>query len=155
MEDAALVGVMNRFGDNAQVTRGLAGRQRTIDEHFREAFALDIFHGEVVLALDNADFVDADNVWMRKRGGGRSLGAKALHKVGTGERAEEQHLHRHDSVEARLARFVNDAHPAAGDFFDQLVLTKCAGKVRTSVILDGEFIELARLSKETFRTNAI
>src|SRR5262249_26156769 len=130
MEDAALVGVVNRFGDDAHVTRGLAGRQGTIDEHFREVFALDIFHGEVVLALDNTDFVDSDNVWMRERGGSRSLGAKALHKVGTGERAEEQHLYRDDSVEARLARFVNDAHPAACDFFDQLVLAKWAGKVR-------------------------
>jgi hypothetical protein len=68
---------------------------------------------------------------MRKRGDRRGLRTKALHEFRTGERTKEQHLHRHDSVEARLTRFVNDAHSAARDFFDQLVLAKWAGRTGT------------------------
>ena len=73
MKNAALVGVMNRFGDDAHVMRGLPGGQRAIDEHFRKAFALDVLHGEVVVAIVAADIEDLDDVGVVQGRGQASL----------------------------------------------------------------------------------
>ena len=66
----------------------------------RQALPFDVIHREVLLPLVNADFVNGHDVRMLQAGRGGSFRAKPLHKFLTGERAEEQHLHRDDAVQA-------------------------------------------------------
>ena len=50
--------------------------------------------------------------------------AKSQHLLFAGELARQDHLERHDPVQADLARLVDHAHAAAGDFLQQFVIAK-------------------------------
>src|SRR5437867_3451719 len=82
-----------------------------------------------MLILVEAYLVNGDDVGMLQAGRRRGLGAKSLHQFRAGERAEEQHLHGDDTVQAALSRLVNDAHAAAGNFLQQFVIAKRTGRL--------------------------
>ena len=54
------------------------------------------------------------------------LSPKTAHDRLAGELARKDHFHRDDSVQAQLAGLVNDAHAAACDFLQELVIAKAA-----------------------------
>jgi hypothetical protein len=126
VEDAATVRVMHGPGHGGDEARdgvrggpvGHASVQR------RERPPLDELHGEVVLSLVLADLVNGDDVRVVELGGRLRLAAKSVHLVCGGELSGEDHLQRYDAVEAALPRFVDDAHAAAGDFLQQLVVAE-------------------------------
>ena len=89
-----------------------------------ERQALDVIHREEVLAFGEADFVNRDDVRVLQARGGGGFGAEALDEILSRQRPGQEHLHRDDAVQAHLPRSIDDAHPAARDFFQQFVITK-------------------------------
>src|SRR5581483_3581719 len=67
------------------------------------------------------NFVDLDNVGMLQTGDSFSLAAKTLDDLAAGMAAGENHLERHQAIEAELPRLVDHAHAAAAQFLENLV----------------------------------
>src|SRR6185503_14350908 len=99
-------------------------RQRLVTHELRQAPALDVIHREIVPAFVDAYVVNRDNVRMLKNGGSGGLSSKALHELLSGERSRQDHLHRHDASEFPLPGLVNDAHAAARNFLQQIVVAE-------------------------------
>ena len=59
---------------------------------------------------------------MLEAASGRGFDAETSDVFLAGERPEEDHLDGNETIEAGLARLVNDAHAAPRDFFDQFVV---------------------------------
>ncbi len=88
-------------------------------------------HREVVLAVVAADFVDGHDVGVVQVGGGLGLLAKAGHIGRAGELTAQDHLERHNAIERDLPRPVHDAHAAAGDLLQKLIIAEVAnGRAR-------------------------
>ena len=77
-----------------------------------------------MLAVVHANFMDGDDILVLETGGRRRFGAKAFHKLRTGERAEGKHLQCDDPVRAHLSRLINYTHAASADFFEQVVISE-------------------------------
>ena len=88
-----------------------------------------------MFAIVHTDFVDGHNVGMLQCRRGGCLNPKAPNVLCIGMGIEEEHLDRHDSIEADLAGFVDYAHAAAGDFLQQFVITEIARQHRSSASL--------------------
>ena len=130
MQNAALVRVVNRFGDGLDVARGAANPFRVphsaLRIQLRETPALDEIHDEERLPLVGADFVDGDDVRVLQAGRRRRFRTESLRQFLARLFPEQEHLHRNDAVEALLPRFEDDTHPAARDFFEQFVIAEGA-----------------------------
>ena len=124
MENAALVRVVDRLGDELDVAGGPRRRQRLLAHELRQALALDVIHREVVLAFVDAHFVNRDDVRMLQNGGGGGLGPETLHEFLARQRSGQDHLHRDDAPETPLPRLINDAHAAARNLFQQFVVAE-------------------------------
>ncbi len=61
---------------------------------------------------------------MVEAGGGLGFEAEALHLRGGGELAGGDHLERHGPVQTYLARAIDDAHAAGGQFAQNFVVAK-------------------------------
>ena len=72
-------------------------------------------------SLENGDDVRMPEI--RRRFG---FATEPEHVLFASEVTGQNHLHRDDAVEALLQRFIDDAHAAAGDFFQQFVIAKGA-----------------------------
>ena len=105
---------------------GLAGRQRSLGQPLGEALPLDEAHREVMLALVLADLEDRHDARMVEVGRRLGLGVEALDVGLVGELAGEDHLERDGAVEADLPGLEDDAHAAAGDLADDLVVAEVA-----------------------------
>jgi hypothetical protein len=117
-----------------------------------------------VLSLVLADFVDGDDVRVRQVGRRLRLQAEALDGSRRRQPAADDRLQRHEAIEGDLARLEDDAHPAAGNLTEQLVIaeatrlaragTSCYGRgvrnrdPRAGVgnVQDGSFEERASLA---------
>src|SRR2546427_1961057 len=126
MQDALLVRVMDRFGSDLHVPRGFGWREWTIANELREVMALDVIHRKEVLAFVHSDFVNGYNVRMLESRRCGRFASKPLGYLFAGELPGQDHLYRDHAIEAPLPRFVNDAHAAAGDFFQKLVIAEGA-----------------------------
>ena len=92
--------------------------------------ALDELHAEVRLAVVDADLVDRHDAGVVEAGGGLRLQAEALHVVSGSELTGEDHFQGNRAVEAHLACFVDDAHAAARNLLQQLVVAKTLPDLR-------------------------
>ena len=79
-----------------------------------------------MLALVLADLVDRHDARMVEVGGGLGLGVEPPDVGLVGELAGEDHLERDGPVEADLPGLEDDAHAAAGDLADDLVVAEVA-----------------------------
>jgi hypothetical protein len=102
--------------------------------HLAEIFPLYVIHGEIVLALVLADFVDADDIRMTQAGSRLGFGPKALQLGFTRQLPGQNHLHRDDSVQAYLPRFENHAHAAARNFFQEFVVAEITNSCQWRVV---------------------
>ena len=75
-------------------------------------------------ALVLTHFVNGHDVRMIQPGGGFGFGAEALDLAVIGEAPGQNHLERHDPVEAGLSRPPHRAHAAVGDFSQQFVVAE-------------------------------
>src|SRR5262245_7447433 len=124
MEDAAFMGEVNSLGDDLEIGRSTARRQRTVADDLCQAPASHIIHREEMLAVIEADFVDRHNVRLLQAGGRGSFRSETLHKLRAGQWAGQQHLHCGTAIEIRLARLIADANRATRDFFQQFIVPK-------------------------------
>jgi hypothetical protein len=100
--------------------------------------------------------VNRDNVRVlehRRRGG---FAAKALDKLLGRELAGENHLHRHDAVQTGLPRTIDNAHAAAGDFFQQFVIPELPFRERRRGLdrlrRPGNCLRFGRKAEDAIRT---
>ncbi len=80
------------------------------------------------MALVLAHLVDRHDVRVVQGGGRLGLGAEAGDVDRGRQNAFEDHLQRHDSVEARLPRLVHDSHAAPCDLFQEFVVAEVADR---------------------------
>src|SRR5262249_53118987 len=97
------------------------------------AAVLNQFHAEVVPAVVLADLVNGHDVRMIEVGDGSRFGAEALHFRRGRQLAGEDHLQGDDAVEGNLPGPVDDAHAAAADLAQQLVVAEGAHRVGSRV----------------------
>ncbi len=126
MDHAPAVSVLNRLGDLGHQRSRLARRQGPLGQTSREALALDEGHGEIMLSLVLADLKDRNNPRVVEAGGGFRFGVEAFDVDLLGELAGQDHLHGDRPIEADLPGVEDDAHSAARDLADQLVVTEVA-----------------------------
>ena len=77
----------------------------------------------VLMLRDFENRDDAGMIQIRRRFG---LGVKPFDIVFAGQLPGQDHLQRDDAVQADLPSFVDHAHPAAGDLFQQFVIAEAA-----------------------------
>ena len=129
MHDALGVQMIDRPGDDAhQPHDGVEGEPLPRDP-LGQAFAFDVFHREVVLAVVLADVVDLRDVGMPQAGGGPGLDLEAADVFRRRQVRGQDHLDGHGAVEGLLPRLVDHAHAAPADFFQELVGAEVAGQV--------------------------
>ena len=126
MQDALLMRVVNGLGDQFHVARRFVRRERPISNQLRQIPSLDVIHREEVLVFVNADLVNGHDVRVLKNGRCRRFAAKALHEFFRGELAGENHFQRDIASETHLPCFIDNAHAAPGNFFDQLIIAEVA-----------------------------
>src|SRR5262245_55078183 len=100
MQDAALVGELDGFSNDLQVSSGATRRQRLTGNQFRQVRPIDVVHDKKMLALVNADFMDADDVRMIEPTGSGGFEAEALDEFGPSQCAEQKHLDGDQAVKA-------------------------------------------------------
>ena len=85
--------------------------------------AVEPLHDEIrAFTLERSDVVHGDDVRMIQLRGGARFAPEAAQRRLMAERAAEQHLDRHRSIEPQVARLVDRAHPA---FPNQLIQPVC------------------------------
>ena len=91
-----------------------------------QGLALDELHGVMMHAAVAADGVDRDDVGVVQQRRGLGLDLESLELLGVGHGGEGQYLQRHAAVEGQLHGLVDDAHAAAADRAEQLVVPQGA-----------------------------
>ena len=121
MDDALVVGILHGQGHVAHNLGGQPRGQRSGDDLFAQAVAVDQFEGEEWFAVMRADFVDVDDVGMLEPGHRLGLGAKAGQIAFGGEVPGQDHLKGHEPVEPVLAGLVNHTHAATAQDVEDVV----------------------------------
>src|SRR5438552_7581466 len=84
----------------------------------------DEFHAEVTGAIALADFVNGDNAWMLKTGGGFRFATETLQMRFGRPVPQADDFERHCAIQTFLSRAIDDALTAAPDFLQQFVIAK-------------------------------
>src|SRR5262252_10637500 len=124
MKDALLMGVVRSLSDRSNDLSRLFGKERLFAREGREVFAGNVIHGEEMLALLFADFVDANDVGMTQPGGKFGFALKALDIDGRSEETRRNSFDGDEAFETGLPGFIDYAHAAAGDDFDDFVIAE-------------------------------
>ena len=126
VQNAAFVRVVDGLGDGLDVTRGAAAGQRL--RPLPQSSAR--FWPSTKSIAKNCCPSCTPTSWMATMFGCCKLAAAAASArnrcASSVARlvAEQEHLHRDDAAKAHLPRLVDDAHAAAGDFFEQFVVAE-------------------------------
>jgi hypothetical protein len=121
VEDAALVGVVDRPGERLHQPGRARRRQGRAVEFLVEAAAVRVLHDKERPAGGFADLVDLDDVRVLQAGRRLGLDLEPGPFLGPGVGARQDHLQGRQAVEARLPGPVDDAHAAAAHHVEHLV----------------------------------
>ena len=131
MEDAALVGVVDRPADRDEQPGRVQRRHRPVRQLPGQGRPLDVLHREERLAVALADLEDRDDVGMGQPCRGLRLEAEPLDVLGGRLGPAEQPLERHDPPARDLPGPRDHAHPAPAELLEQLVVAEpAAGRGR-------------------------
>ncbi len=122
VDDALVVRAREPFGDLGGDFEGAVRRQRAARGQVAQLLAAHQLHRDEVDAVGFVDRVDDRDVRMFERGGSARLLNEPLAPVGVGHQLRRQHLERHLAVQAQVERAIDDAHAAAADLFDDLIV---------------------------------
>lgn len=89
---------------------------------------LDVFHHQIVNAPYFAGIEGLHDVGMLQLADGFHLAAEPRHRLGIVHSLGREQLHRHNAVEHRMRGFVNGAHPALADLFEQVIFANAADR---------------------------
>jgi len=136
MNDAFGVGGFEGIGDlRGEGKDSIDGHSLASDET-AEGLAFHVFHGDKRMAGLFADIVDGADVGMIEGGSGLGFALKTGKGALVSDDGEGKKLERDEAMEASVLRFVDDAHAASADFFDDAVVGDgladeriCAGHV--------------------------
>ena len=142
MHDPMVVQKLNGAGDADEAPGRVFRIERARARAAGQTCSVDEIHRKIMLPVDLADFVDADDLRMPQAAGRPSFAVKALHVVHGRQMVRQNHLERHDAVKIALPRSVDDSHPAAADFFEQFVFTEVSSQ-RLSAVARGGFARRA------------
>src|SRR5262249_31992611 len=81
------------------------------------------------------DVVNCDDVGVVEGGGGLGLLDKAPLALGVGDPFGRQNFDRHETIEVRVARLVDDAHAALPELFEDRVMRDCLTFHRVSLFI--------------------
>ena len=122
VEDAAVVGRGEAGAELAGDLQGLIlGEPADAPQEAGEVFAVDVFHGDELLALEFADVEDAADVWMGDLAGEADLRAEAFEPFFVGGKEGGEELEGDGLVEGHVVGAIDLAHAAAAEQFDDAV----------------------------------
>src|SRR5579862_5975663 len=124
MENSVLMGRVNGPSDSRYELRAFAWNESLPLHSSGQILSIDQPHAEVVLAPMLTDLVNGHDVRMVQVSRRLGFGAEALDFGRRGQSPSADHLESHQTFEANLASFIDDPHPAPGNFFDQLVVAE-------------------------------
>ena len=124
--------------DDSGVVGGVEG-VGAVDADFEEAFefervrgdevlergAVEKFHGDEGAAVVFADVVDGADVGMVQRGGGTRFTLESFERLRIVGEIVGKKFESDEAAEARVFGFVDDAHSATAEFFDDAVVRNC------------------------------
>src|SRR5262245_20160599 len=119
---------VNRLRDRFQVACSLRRGEWLVAHELGEVPALDIIHREEMVPFMNADLMDGNDVGMLERRRRRRFRPKTMDELARRQLTASDQLHRNRSSEAALARAINDAHSAPGNFIEQFVTSEDPGR---------------------------
>ena len=93
-------------------------RNRLAGDALLQRLAFEQLHGDHRLAVVLGDFVNGADVRMIQSGSGARFAAKTFERVGIARDFGGKEFQRDKSAEVRILGFINHAHPAAAEFFD-------------------------------------
>jgi hypothetical protein len=124
MQHSSFMGKGHRLSNGLHQGRRLARGHGSFPCPVSQVPPFHQFHGEVRGPLVLRDFINGNDIWMIQAGSGFRFAAEAFEGGCIGEVSAEQDFQRDNSIEAHLARAVDDAHPAARDFMHKFIIAK-------------------------------
>ncbi len=122
MNDAFGVSSIESVGDlNGECKKSVVF-QGAPGHHVLEREAVEKFHRDEALAVVLADFVDGADVGVVQRGSGAGFAAKAFESLRILRNVFGEEFERDKATEGGVFGLVNNAHPAAAQFFDDAIV---------------------------------
>src|SRR5246500_1424973 len=87
-----------------------------------QCYAVEKLHGDEASAVLLADFVNGADVGVIQRGGGSRLAPKTFQGLRVLCQGLRQELQGHEPAQLHILRFINHAHAAAAELFDDAVM---------------------------------
>ncbi len=127
VDNAGGVSASEGIGDLQGVAHGLANGKAVGGDEMAQRLAVDIFHDDEVAVGLGKKIVDGDDVGVIQSGSRLRLALEALAGnagvgVGSGGLGERQSLEGDVAIEEAVSSFVDDAHAATADLFNDLVV---------------------------------
>jgi hypothetical protein len=135
MEQAAVMGGGQASADLVRGFESLvAGKAADAAQQGRKVLAIDVLHGEEVLAIDLADVVDAANVGMRNLTGVADFRMESSESGGIFLERGRKKLQRYNIAELEIFCAIDFTHAAATQQSDDPVSfgENCAGRESTA-----------------------
>jgi hypothetical protein len=129
MDDPGIVRGLDPVGQLCHQRGGIPRRKRPGAFHRGKAGAGDIFHRVEIAILLLTDRVDRDDIPMRQLGRRFRFAAKTLNLAFGGKVPVQDQFDRNGAVQRQLPSPIDDPHPAAADFFQQLEIAQDATAV--------------------------
>ena len=122
MNDALGMSGIERVGNlNCQTEQNIRLDGLSADQML-ERFAIQKLHGDECLSVLLADVVNGANIRMIQRGCGLRFALETGKSLRVASNFLRQEFERDEAMKPGVFRFVNDAHPAAAQFFDDAVV---------------------------------
>ena len=140
VDDALRVGCVERVGDfNADVEAHFHVERAAHDEVL-EGLAVEKLHGDEGFAGFVADVVDGADVGVVEGGGGLGFTLEAREDLRVAGDVVGKKFERDETVQAVVFGFVDDAHTAAAEFFEDAVMGDGLAHQRRSVGHGGDML---------------
>jgi len=122
MNDTGGVSGIEAVGDlDAPIEEGFGVERAAVDVVF-EGLAVEKFHGDEVAAFEFVDFVDGADVGMVEGGGGLGFALETFERLSVASEIFGKKFEGDETAELGVFGFVNDAHAAAAEFFEDAVV---------------------------------
>ena len=122
MDDAFGVCGVERVGDLNSYVDDFIKRHGTAADAMLQRLPIKVFHRDEPLAIAFIDFVDGADVRMIQRRSRLRLAFKTRQRLRIFSHCVRQEFQRHETVQLGIFGFIDDAHTAAAQFFDDAVV---------------------------------